>query len=217
MDPGGLSVCALRRGNSGNGGDYGRATDPWVTFGPTGVVYQMALAFEGNSLQPGSRSAMLVARSTDGGRAWSAATPLITSDSSFFNDKNTITADPTDPNFVYATWDRLALAGGGPALMARTTDGGASWEAARVIFDPGPHSQTIGNQIVVLPNGTLVNFFTQLDSGPNNTQVATIRLIRSTDRGSSWSAPVTVAGVTALGARIRRRRHLSAMARSCRR
>ena len=188
-------------GNAGNGGDYGRATDPWVTFGPTGVVYQMALAFEGNSLQPGSRSAMLVARSTDGGRTWSAATPLITSDSSFFNDKNTITADPTDPNFVYATWDRLALAGGGPALMARTTDGGASWEAARVIFDPGPQSQTIGNQIVVLPNGTLVNFFTQLDPGPNSTQVATIRLIRSTDRGGSWSAPVTVAGVTALGAR----------------
>jgi len=188
-------------GNAGNGGDYGRATDPWVTFGPTGVVYQMALAFEGNSLQPGSRSAMLVARSTDGGRTWSASTPLITSDSSFFNDKNTITADPTDPNFVYATWDRLALAGGGPALMTRTTDGGASWEAARVIFDPGPQSQTIGNQIVVLPNGTLLNFFTQLDSGPNNTQVATIRLIRSTDRGSSWSAPVTVAGVTALGAR----------------
>jgi hypothetical protein len=85
--------------------------------------------------------------------------------------------------------------------MARTTDGGASWEAARVIFDPGPQSQTIGNQIVVLPNGTLVNFFTQLDPGPNNTQVATIRLIRSTDRGGSWSAPVTVAGVTALGAR----------------
>ncbi len=55
-------------GNAGNGGNYGRATDPWVTFGPTGVVYQMALAFEGNSLQPGSRSAMLVARSTDGGR-----------------------------------------------------------------------------------------------------------------------------------------------------
>ncbi len=188
-------------GNSGNGGDYGRATDPWVTFGPTGVVYQMALAFEGNSLQPGSRSAMLVARSTDGGRTWSAATPLITSDSSFFNDKNTITADPTDPNFVYATWDRLALAGGGPALMARTTDGGASWEAARVIFDPGPQSQTIGNQIVVLPNGTLVNFFTQLDPGPNSTQFATIRLIRSTDRGGSWSAPVTLAGVTALGAR----------------
>ena len=188
-------------GNAGNGGNYGRATDPWVTFGPTGVVYQMALAFEGNSLQPGSSSAMLVARSTDGGRTWSAATPLITSDSSFFNDKNTITADPTDPNFVYATWDRLALAGGGPALMARTTDGGASWEAARVIFDPGPQSQTIGNQIVVLPNGTLVNFFTQLDPGPNSTQVATIRLIRSTDRGGSWSAPVTVAGVTALGAR----------------
>jgi hypothetical protein len=187
-------------GNAGNGGDYGRATDPWVTFGPTGIVYQMALAFEGVSLQPGSRSAMLAARSTDGGVTWSATTPLIVSDSAFFNDKNTITADPTDPSFAYATWDRLAAAGGGPSLMARTTDAGVTWEAARVIYDPGNQSQTIGNEIVVLPNGTLVNFFTQIDTGPNNTQVARIRLVRSSDRGVNWDAPVTVAGLNPVGA-----------------
>ncbi len=108
----------------------------------------MALAFEGASLQPGSTSAMLVARSTDGGRTWGATTSLIISGSTFFNDKNTITADPTDARYVYAVWDRLALAGGGPSMLARTTDAGATWEAAAVIYDPGPQSQTIGNQVV---------------------------------------------------------------------
>jgi hypothetical protein len=188
-------------GNALNGGNFGRGTDPWITFAPDGTAYQMALAFEGSALQPGSSSAMFVARSSDGGRSWSNPTRLIISDSSFFNDKNTITADPTDARYVYAVWDRLALAGGGPALMARTTDGGQTWDAARVIFDPGTRSQTIGNQIVVLPNGTLVNVFTQIDPGPNGTEAATIRVLRSTDRGDTWSAPVSVASLLAVGAR----------------
>lgn len=188
-------------GNAGNGGDYARATDPWVTFGPTGVAYQMALAFNGAALQPGSASAMLVSRSNDGGRSWGPLTPLIVSDSSFFNDKNSITADPTDARFVYAVWDRLALAGGGPTLLARTIDGGGTWEAATVIYDPGSRSQTIGNQIVVLPNGTLLNIFTQIDPAGNNTSAASIRVIRSTDRGVTWGAQVKVNDLLAVGAR----------------
>ena len=188
-------------GNAANAGDYGRATDPWVTFAPNGVAFQMALAFEGNSLQPGSSSAMLVARSTDGGRSWSATVPLIVSNSNFFNDKNSITADPTDARYVYAVWDRLALAGGGPVLLARTTDGGITWEAARVIYDPGTRSQTIGSQIVVLPNGTLINVFTQIDPGPGGSEAASIQVIRSTDSGSTWSGAIKVADLLAVGAR----------------
>jgi hypothetical protein len=70
-----------------------------------------------------------------------------------------------------------------------------------VIYDPGVRSQTIGNQIVVLPNGTLVNVFTQIDPGANNAQLASIQVIRSTDRGGSWSGPVKVADLLAIGAR----------------
>ena len=106
---------------------------------------------------------MLVSRSTDSGQTWSNPSTLIRDGPLFFNDKNTITADPIDANYVYAVWDRLAAAGGGPAIFARTTDGGNTWEGARPIFDPGPRSQTIGNLIVVLPNGALINLFTQLD------------------------------------------------------
>lgn len=188
-------------GNVGNGGNYERATDPWVTFAPNGNAFQMVLATEGASLAPGSVSAMLVSRSTDSGRTWADPSTLIRDGSLFFNDKNTITADPTDANYVYAVWDRLAASGGGPAIFARTTDGGNTWEGARAIFDPGPRSQTIGNVIVVLPNGTLVNLFTQLDEAAGGQTTATLNVLRSSDKGGSWSGPIRVADLLAIGAR----------------
>jgi hypothetical protein len=188
-------------GSAANGGDYERATDPWVTFAPNGNAFQMALATQGASLTPGSVSAMLVSRSTDSGRTWSNPSTLIQDGGAFFNDKNTITADPTDPNYVYAVWDRLAASGGGPSFFARTTDGGNTWEGARSIFDPGPSSQTIGNVIVVLPNGTLINLFTQLDEGAGGQITATLNVLRSNDKGGSWSTPIRVADVLATGAR----------------
>src|SRR5688572_3096897 len=187
-------------GSSANGGDYERATDPWVTFAPNGNAFQMALATQGASLTPGSVSAMLVSRSTDSGRTWSNPSTLIQDGGAFFNDKNTITADPTDPNYVYAVWDRLAASGGGPSSFARTTDGGNTWEGARSIFDPGPSSQTIGNVIVVLPNGRLINLFTQLDEGAGGQITATLNILRSNDKGGSWSVPIRIANLLAVGA-----------------
>ncbi len=193
-----LSRCA--GGNASNGGDYDRATDPWVTFSPNGVAYQMALSFSGASFQPGSANAMLVSRSTDGGRTWANPATLIRDGGDFFNDKDSITADPIDARFVYAVWDRLAAAGGGPAYLARSVDGGSTWEAARPIYDPGIRSQTIGNQIVVLPNGTLVDLFTQIDEGANSSTSAFLSVIRSADNGATWSPPSRIADLTALGA-----------------
>ena len=85
-----------------------------------------------------------------------------------------MTADPNDSSYVYAIWDRLvsppsgntnpiagenAIASRGPTLFTRTTNGGESWEEPRIIFDPGTLQQTIGNQIVVRPQGDLVNIF----------------------------------------------------------
>jgi hypothetical protein len=188
-------------GNAGNGGDYERATDPWVTFTPNGNAFQMALATQGASLAASSVSAMLVSRSTDSGQTWGNPSTLIRDGSLFFNDKNTITADPTDPNYVYAVWDRLVASGGGPAVFARTTDGGNTWEAARSIFDPGPRSQTIGNLIAVLPNGTLINSFTQLDQGAGGQLTATLNVLRSNDKGGSWSVPIRIADLLSIGAR----------------
>jgi hypothetical protein len=38
-----FSICA--GGTVANGGDFQRASDPWVTFSPNGVVHQIALSF----------------------------------------------------------------------------------------------------------------------------------------------------------------------------
>jgi BNR repeat protein len=197
-----LSAAAFSRctgGNPANGADYARATDVWISFAPNGVAFALSLSFTGASLSPGSSNAQLVARSSDGGQSWSAPTALIQDGSSAFNDKGSITADANDASYVYAVWDRLIGQSAGPSYLALTSDGGASWQAARSIYDPGPLNQTLGNQIVVLPSGAVVALFTELDTGAGGAVSALVRAMQSTDHGASWSGPVTVAELTPVG------------------
>ena len=181
-------------GNSGNPGDYARATDVWLTVSPAGVVYALALSFSGATLLPGSSSGMLVAQSRDGGLTWSAPIALIQDGSTVFNDKGSITADPTDANYVYAVWDRLSGQSAGPSYVAVTANAGATWQAARSIYDPGAQSQTLGNQIVVLPGDVVLDLFTELGATS-----ALVRVIRSTDHGANWSAALTLSDLQAVG------------------
>jgi hypothetical protein len=186
-------------GGASVGADYARATDPWVTFSPDGTAHMFALAFNGGTFKFGSSSAMLVSRSINGGTAWSNPIELIHDGVQFFNDKNAITADPTDSNYVYAVWDRLVSTGGGPTYFARTTNGGVTWEAARPIYDPGPSSQTIGNVIAVRSDGLVIDLFTELDEAPDHSTSGFIGVIRSSDKGVTWSAPTNVAALLAIG------------------
>lgn len=185
-------------GNAQNGGNYQRATDPWVTFGPGGTVYQVALSTSGESFAAGSTNAILASRSTDGGRTWTNPATVILDTNPFFNDKEAITADPNDARFAYVVWDRLDSTGHGTSYFARTTDGGVTWEPARAIYDPGAQASTISNLVRVLPNGTLVNLFAQLSGNASQGQVM---VIRSTDRGATWSGSIRVASLMPLGAR----------------
>jgi hypothetical protein len=183
------------------GGDYERASDPWLSAAPDGTLHQIAIAFSGGLLQPGSVSAVLASRSTDGGATWSPTRMLIRDTGSFFNDKCTITADTITPHYVYAVWDRLVSETSGPTAFARSSDDGATWSTARTIYDLGPTSQTISNQIVVLPNGMLVNLFLQIDTAANNTFTSALKVIRSSDNGDTWSAPFKIADNFAVGTR----------------
>ena len=192
---------------SGSPGDFERATDPWVDIGSDGVVHVMGMAFSGASFTASGASAMLASRSTDGGRTYSSPQRLVADfGAAFFNDKNTLTVDATDPRFVYAVWDRLDARGDGPTLMARSINAGQSWEPAREIYRPPPPAggaaQTIGNRIVVLSAGpdagTLVNVFTQIDSAGASAS-NTVRVIRSIDHGLTWGAPVTVSDHRGVG------------------
>jgi hypothetical protein len=122
----------------------------------------------------------------------------------FFHDKETLTIDSTDARFVYAVWDRLDTSDTGVTLLARSTDGGLSWLPAVPIHDPGAGRQTIGNVVVTTPDGVVHVFFTEL--GPSASDPATtegrLAVIRSTDKGVTWSAPTRIAQLLAVGTRV---------------
>lgn len=74
----------------------------------------------------------------------------------------------------------------GPTLFTRTLNGGASWQRPVVIYDPGANNQTINNLIEVLPDGTVVAFFTELFTQPDGSTRGNIALKRSFDHGFSF-------------------------------
>src|ERR687891_32849 len=202
-----VTVCSEEPGK--DFGHYQRTTDPWVSFGPDGTLHQISLSFNDiappfgpDDEQPGGDfdHALLASKSTDGGLTWSDPEFVIRDlDANAFNDKQSITADPTDANNVYAVWDRLIFppserasvisgfvtaAFRGPIWFARTTDGGATWEQPRQIYDPGQNNQTIANQIVVLPapDGTLVNLFAEFrKQNADKLRGWNVRVLRSSD------------------------------------
>jgi hypothetical protein len=209
------SVCT--GGTAANGGGYERASDPWVAISPNGTAYLMTLSTDQEPGGLGSHpNAMLIMRSTDHGATWGNPTTLIRDESqNVLNDKNSMTADPNDPSFAYAVWDRListsanasqqafetSIDFSGDVYFSRTTNGGASWEPARRIYKAGQIAQTIGNLIVVLPttggfHGELIDVFTQTRAFKNsqNTRGTFISAIRSADHGATWTnKEVTIA------------------------
>jgi hypothetical protein len=200
-------------GTPGNNGNYERATDPWASFSPDGTGYFMSLSLQG---PPDPTHEMAVARSTDGGATWSSPVTLRKDTSpNVVNDKNSITADPGNSNYVYAVWTRYVLpnekarglafdnpsaAFYGPTWLARTTDGGQSWEKARVIYDPATDGQSQGrndeafaNQIVVLPDGTLVDAFNLVhNDDAHKRRGSKAAVVRSFDKGATWEQSATI-------------------------
>jgi hypothetical protein len=182
-------------GTPANGGDYERASDPWVSIGPSGTVWQSALAFDGTL----PRSAIVAARSDDGGVTWSDPVALqADDDGDIVNDKDSVTADPTDAGRVFVVWERLtgqsmpmAPIAHGPAMLARAE--GGVWEPARAIYDPGADQQTLGNIVLVEPDGTVVDVFQHLTGISTADPFPDIEVIRSSDHGTTWSAPTMIA------------------------
>jgi hypothetical protein len=203
-DTGQAKFSRCTGGNAANGGDFERATDPWVSFSPNGVAHQVALGINDSNVA----NAVLTSRSFDKGANWEDPVVVKFDDrANFFNDKETLTADPTDSRFVYVTWQRIvapnerasaragerAAAFRSIAWFARSDDNGASYDVVKPILDPGNKAQTIGNQIVVLPNGDLVMVFNLIRNvGANRNRGFTAAVMRSTDKGDTWSAPILI-------------------------
>jgi hypothetical protein len=174
------------------GGVWDRASDPWVSIAPDGTVHQIALGIRG-FLTANPSNSVLAVRSKDGGLTWSDPVTIV-QDTDGNEDKETITADPADARYVYAVWDRSDPGNRQPAYFSRTTDGGATWEPARVIYDGGGGTYSTGNIIVVLPDGTLVDMM-NLYRGSGQS----VMVMRSQDRGFTWSQPAIVSAVQTTG------------------
>jgi hypothetical protein len=140
-NPPGVTECT--------GGKAARASDPWVAFANDGTAFFMSLFLDpAKPTTPfGARKGgMDMSRSTDHGATWSAPVTLVANNSPHvLNDKNSVTADPTENGLVYAVWDQLSVfppTDAGAALLAQN-DGVA---IARQLL----HS-AVGNSSVCAP------------------------------------------------------------------
>jgi hypothetical protein len=209
-DTGQAKFSRCTGGNAANGGNYERATDPWVSFSPNGVAHQIALGINDSNVD----NAVLASRSTDQGANWEDPVVIKRDNrANFFNDKETITANPNNSSFVYATWQRIvapnerasaragerAAAFRSIAWFARSDDNGQSYDVVKPIFNPGNKAQTIGNQIVVLPDedgdgaDDLVMVFNLIRNvGTRRKRGFTAAVMRSTNNGATWSSPIEI-------------------------
>ena len=186
------------------GGSFARVSDPWVAVSGS-TALQIGIGFTGAALAVGARSAVVVSRSVDGGGSWGPTVILVDDDGNrLFNDKESLAIDSTDPRYVYAVWDRIDTSDHGPTLLARSVDGGVTWLPATTIYDPGNARQTLGNVVVTTPDGVVHVFFTELGPAPGNPSVTegSLAVIRSPDKGVTWSAPTRIAQLLAVGTRV---------------
>lgn len=186
-----------------------RATDPWVSFDAGGRAYQVGLPIVDGSLT--GESAITTSYSDDGGLAWSDPVDVTRQDDpagAVFLDKQSITADPYRPRRAWTTWIEGNLPGEnisfaklahafsyrGTPMSAYTTDGGRSWSKPRPMTNANVYAQ--GNQLAVLPDGTLIDVMAVLFKGsgvqPTGNGVYTA-VMRSTDGGAHWSSPSKIA------------------------
>jgi hypothetical protein len=206
-----FSFCS--GGTAANGGDFERASDPWVTFAPNGDAYQSTITLNGSDNTIG----VLVSKLPHGSTTWSEPLTLERDTSPFASsDKESITADPTDSRYVYVVWDRARKPGEnsspnaghsfafrGDLVFSRTADSGATWSAPRNLLPTNANLFTSGNIVSVLPNGTLVDVF-ELGKGSGVQQSPnpfTESLMRSTDKGLTWSPVIDISTDQSVGVR----------------
>src|SRR5438067_12110627 len=183
---------------------FDRASDPWVSFAPNGDLYAISLSF--GFFSPANAIYVSKSPTPSGGAAWGAPIAIAADDTNGL-DKQSIPADPFDSNYVDEAWDRFVSPPGFPpsdqgrfhaaayvqqAFFSRTTNGGASWEPPRVLYNPGTQAGTIGSIINVLPDRTLIDGFVVFANHKREIRGAYVADVRSTDLGATWSKKATL-------------------------
>src|SRR5205823_10359422 len=71
------------------------------------------------------------------------------------------------PRHSFPTRRSSDLKNTGPAMFSRTTDGGLTWAPAYALVQPANHYAVDYSQVLVLPNGTLVDLYLSFYLGSN--------------------------------------------------
>jgi hypothetical protein len=185
---------------------FQRVTDPWDSYDKAGNLY-----FIGQPIDSADLGISAISVTTWDGTSWRAPQILIedVGDRFIFNDKVSITGDPTREGHAYATWLRFTHPAGGRSaenadfhsfafrgnpMISRTTNGGASWSPPEPMRRSNSFFQ--GNQIAVAPDGTLYNVAANLFTGAGrNLNGVYMAVMRSGDAGVHWSAPARIAPI----------------------
>ena len=178
------------------GGRLHYADDPSIGFGPDGRAYASAHTYDlvGNEQTVSSR---VIARSGNGGLTWSRPVPVIPDISQRLGEtaNGSIAVDRRDPRVIYSVMPVFVHAAGGPqgkVQFTQSRDRGRHWGTATSFFATDQGLVTTGHQLLVLPNDQLVDVFTLINT---NTNAKTVAVIRSTNRGRTWSPPVLVSAL----------------------
>ncbi|MDP8929140.1 MAG: glycoside hydrolase [Actinomycetota bacterium] len=194
------------------------ALDPWLSFGPPfgaasqGIAYLSSMVYGYEDKEKGSAGgqnmAFLLNRSLDGGRTWTqpakpldtAAAPCTPVCRGTYLDTTHVVADPRRPGYAYAAWTKGDLVGEPPAATTRhhyvshTEDAGNNWsEPSQVPLSQPDRFVPVG-RLLALPDGTLVDVFSEVPASSQGlTGPTKIMASRSSDLGSTWAPPVTIA------------------------
>jgi hypothetical protein len=165
-------------------------SDPALAWDNHGHAYLVALPFE-----PGPNTPLVgiaVYKSTDGGVTWGP--PNLIHQSSG-DDKQWAMGDgnPNSPHYgnVYAAWDDGGGIGASKLAFARTTDHGATWKGIKVSGVDQPAGTALPGitdsgspEFAISANGSVYIVWTAAD---------TIKFVKSTDGGESFSSQKVVA------------------------
>lgn len=179
----GLTACS--------GGDLDRVLHGRLVFGPDGVLYLASTPLDGFFPDPRSSiTHVAVSRSADGGRTWDMPTYL--DGLPALNDFDTVAVEPDVAGALDVVWSPTETALE-PIVVSRSTDAGRTWTQREAVAPrPGqiPFVRLIahpdGSLILVISDQSVAGYLGAPDDRP-------LWIIRSTDKGVSWSDPVTIA------------------------
>ena len=178
-------------------GAYDFGGDPAVAFGPDGTAYFACFGYQASSPYG---VALLVSRSTDGGRTWLAggsAQPLVQAatwqgngisrgSTGQFPDHESIHV--ANDGTVYVAWAQFTgQSSHSPIYVSRSVDGGRTFSLANKVTSGSVRNDQDARIATDPRTGYAYLTFDNSVQGGKGTAMF---VSRSTDRGASWSSPV---------------------------